>query len=259
MRSGDSQDHQDDKLDVILSEMKSMFSEFKERQERQDAKIEKIYEDIKKQNTDIQTSLEFMSHKYDSIVVQINQIESERKNDKKYIEELENKLEKIERNSRSACLEVRNIPGSTSETKQTLLKTIISLGEALSVTLQPLEIKDIFRLKPKEPSSHRTIIVEFTSVLLKERIIQSYKRLNKTYRLTTETLKISGPATPIFISENLSAKMKRLFYLSREFAKLHNYRYCWVSNGKIFLREKDGATLKLISSENDLELLQNKP
>lgn len=188
MRSADSQDSQDDKLNIILTEMKLMFSNFTERQERQDAKIEKIYEEIKKHNSEIQASLEFMSHKYDSLVVQIEKLESERKANKSYIELLENKLEKLEKKSRSACLEIRNIPGTNPETKQTLLNKMISLGEALSVNIQLMEINDIFRVKSKEPISNRTIIVELTSVLLKEKLIQNYRKLNKKFRLTTETL-----------------------------------------------------------------------
>lgn len=258
MRPTDSQDNQDDKFLFVMTEMKSMFCEFKEHQKKQDERFEKLLEDIRIQNSDIRASLDFMTQKYDSFLIQIDQLEAERKSDKIHIEALELKLEKFECLSRSACLEIRNIPVNASETKPTLLKTVLSLGETLSVPIQPQEVKDVFRVKPKVPSTKRNIIVEFTSVLLKEKMVQNYKRFNKSYRLTTETLKISGPAVPVFVSENLSSKMKRLFYLAREFAKTNDYRYCWVSNGKIFLREKDGATQKRIQSEEDLEKLQNR-
>ncbi|KAL4708006.1 hypothetical protein ACJJTC_010622 [Scirpophaga incertulas] len=61
-----------------------------------------------------------------------------------------------------------------------------------------------------------------------------------------------GPSKPIFISENLTAKVKKLFYLSREFAKTHAYKFCWVTNGKIFLRKKENGTLSRIERESDL-------
>lgn len=80
-----------------------------------------------------------------------------------------------------------------------------------------------------------------------------YKKFNKEgSRLSTEHLSISGPAKPVFVSENLSPKLKRLFYLARDFASSNEYRYCWVKNGKIFLREKDGAQHLMIKNESDL-------
>lgn len=56
------------------------------------------------------------------------------------------------------------------------------------------------------------MIVDFTSVLLKDKFVSKYtKGIKENNRLTTEKLKISGPSKPIFISENLTAKLKKLF------------------------------------------------
>lgn len=85
---------------------------------------------------------------------------------------------------------------------------------------------------------------------MKELIIRTYKIYNKGLsKLSTENVKLSGPRKPIFISEILMGKIKRLFYLASEFAKVNGYSLCWSSNGKIFIVEKEGAPLPLIRNK----------
>ncbi|KAH9372532.1 hypothetical protein HPB48_011587 [Haemaphysalis longicornis] len=59
----------------------------------------------------------------------------------------------------------------------------------------------------------------------------------------------------IFISENLTTAQKQLFWQSRQVGKQKNYKFVWMSNGKIFAREIVGATGIRINTENDLAKL----
>lgn len=138
-----------------------------------------------------------------------------------------------------------------------MLHTVTNILKTIHVDIQPLEVRDVFRITTRDPEN-KTIILDLTSVLMKQKIIEKIKKYNKqNSKLTTETLKISGPVKPIFISENLSPKKKRLFFQARDYAKVNNFKYCWVSNGKIFLRKQDGAPLHLIKCESDLKLIKN--
>lgn len=251
-------------IDVQMSnfceEMKTMLENFKE---QQNLKIEKIYqsvEKIKTQNSDIISSFELLSSKYDSIEKQISNINLACSNNQSYIQSLEEKIQKLEHSSRSACLEIRNIPARNPEAKTGLLKTVTELGKVLGIGIQPHDVRDIFRIGSKD-SQNRTIILELNSVLLKEDLLYKYKKFNKEKsRLSTEHLKIPGNTQPVFISENLTPRMKRLFFLARDFTKTHNYKYCWSSGGKIFVRERDGSSLTWIKEEGDLKnLLNRKP
>ncbi|KAL4709594.1 hypothetical protein ACJJTC_007325 [Scirpophaga incertulas] len=49
---------------------------------------------------------------------------------------------------------------------------------------------------------------------------------------------------------------KKLFYMSREFAKANNYDFCWVMNGNIFLRRTAAASQILVKSEKTLKDLK---
>ncbi|VVC98073.1 unnamed protein product [Leptidea sinapis] len=60
---------------------------------------------------------------------------------------------------------------------------------------------------------------------------------------------VNGPCNPVFISENLSPQTKRLHYITTDYAKSNGFKYCWVTNGKIFLRRQDGTGLILIKNE----------
>lgn len=245
----------EEQMSLLMTDMKTMFSELSQ---KQDKKMERIYstmEEIKNQNNNIRSTLEFLSNKYDSLLQEFNDLKLTNSQNKKYIQNLEDKIEKLEQSSRSTCLEIKNFPVKKAETKTCLLQTVTEIGNILKVPIHSHDIKDVFRIRTKNPEN-KTIIVELSSVLMKQKIISLYKKFNKeNSKLSTEHLKISGPPKPIFISENLSAKMKRLFYLARVCASSNGYKYCWTSKGKIFIRERDGTNLHLINEESDLQNL----
>lgn len=201
----------------------------------------------------IRSSFDFLAEKHDALQNKVEQLEVGRKADAQHIKSLEDRLDGIERNSRSTCLEIRNVPAPTSESKTALLETFVNTSKVLNVPILHGEVKDIFRMNNKDPAK-RTIIVDLTSVLLKEKLVSMYRKFNKgSSKLTTEHLHISGPSRQIFISENLTPKMKRLFYLAREFAKGNDYLFCWVSHGKIFLRRRENGPLFRVLNEHDLD------
>lgn len=237
------------KLNDFMEEMRSMFLLFKEDQNK---RADRLYAAV----DDLRISVDFLGKNLESAQARIVELEAIRQADVQHIKVLEDRLDALERGCRSSCLEIRNVPVAPSETKSSLVDNLIKVGEAIKVSIQKNDIKDIFRIRSKDPAK-RTIIVELCSNLQKENIINKYRNFNKgTLRLTTEHLRISGPPKPIFVSENLTAKMKRLFFLARDYAKVNDYNFCWVSHGKIFLRKRENGPLIRVTSELDLEKLQ---
>lgn len=245
-------DHQ---VSIYMAEIKAMFQDFKDEHNK---KIELIYagmEEIKLQTSQIQSSVTFLTQDYDSLKSKIdlleNQLDEERKSKALSLQQFEEKIERLECGARSSCVEIKNIPVIKQESKENLLSTVIKVATVMNVSLQPHEVKDIYRIGTKD-KDNRTILVDFSTNLLKEKFIEKYKKFNKgNNKLSTEHLKISQPVKPIFISENLSPRMKRLFFLARDFANTNNFSYCWIKNGKIYLREKVGAPHILIKTEMD--------
>ena len=212
--------------------------------------------EIKKQNEELNKMVQFMSDKYDEIRDKLLCLETERKENHNYINQLETKVETLEKNTRSGSLEVRNIPKKPAESKRDLVKILESIGTCLKTPIQSSDIRDIFRVYSKGPSNN-TIIVELTSVLKKEDVLNSIKAYKKEHKQlpTTTQIKVGGPSQPVYISENLTTKGKRLYALARDFAKSNEYKYCWTAHGSVYIRKKDGEVACRINNEESLTVL----
>lgn len=202
--------------------------------------------------------MQFLSDKYDEAIREIDHLQAETKNSQKVIKTLELKIDYLERNLKEATIELRNIPTSKPETRETLTELVQKIGCTTNQPVSPSEIKNIYRLRSKKETVG-TVIVEFTTPSIKEGFMRStknYNRLNPENRLNTTHLQPSGPRKPIYMSEALTSAAKRLYYLAREFIKSSHYVQCWTSNGKVYIREREGMSSQLIKSEEDLAKLR---
>lgn len=218
--------------------------------------LENTVKELSQQVDSIRNSIDFLSKQYDLVSEKISVLEGQRKDNLAAIQNLEDKLENTEKYQRSSSVEIRNIPAMKPETKGDLSELVLRISQLVNIPLRPTDIKDIFRINSK--SSNKSIIVDFSTVIYKEKFlhaIKTYNNANKNNKLNTSNLKFDLPAKPIFISENLTSKMRKIFYLAREYAKCNNYKYCWTSHGKVYLRRNDGAAHVRIVSEQDLSKL----
>lgn len=213
--------------------------------------------DIKEQNEDIRRSQDLISEKYDDIILKIENLEAEKKKNLDYIRSIESKLDNMEKHIRMACLEIKNIPKKIGETKEYLLNCVIDIGRVIDKRVQPSDIRDIFRTRNKN-KDNTTIIVEFCSVWQKEHMLQCVKKFNKENKLNLSHLQLPGAPTPIYISENLTQKVKKIFFLARDFAKVNNFAYCWTARGKVYLRKAQGDNYIRLENEEDLMKLQRQ-
>lgn len=230
--------------------------------EHSDSKLESIQTAmcvLTTQNTEILQSIAFMSQQHDDMVIKIKNLESDRKLDRCHIKQLEEKVENLERMLCSTRVEIRNIPGKLGESKEDLYRIVAETATVLELPVQRHEVKDIFRTGKKDVTS--PIVVDFVSVPTKENIIKKARQFNnknKQNKLNTIHLKIEGPKKPIYISEKLTPKNQHLYYLARNFAKDNDYKYCWISYGKVFLRQDEGKKLTLVNNEEDINSLRQE-
>lgn len=238
----------------FCAEIRSLIAASNSQQDKKFTLLQSSVNGIKDQNNEIQKSIEFISLQYEEMKNKLEALEAERKHNISYIKSLEDRLDSMERNTRSSSIEIRNVPMKTNETKEDLTSVIKNIGTALNVKIETSDIRDVFRI-PTKAETNKPVIVEFTRVPLKENIISSVKIFNKkdnSNKLNTSHLQIIGAPVPIYISENLTTKNKKLYFHAREFAKKNDFRFCWTSRGKIFLRKKEGSSLVRIDSEADL-------
>ena len=244
-----------DDTDIFMSEMKTLFLNFEKRQNEKHASLEASVAEIKLLNAALKESADFISKKYDDLMVDFNKLSTERTNHLAYIQVLEEKVEHLEKHQKASCLELRNLPLSPHESKQDLIKIVINTGKTLNVPIGESDIRDVYRLKTKS-ESNRPILINLTSTIMRSKIIHSLKTYNKSNqnnKFSTATLQLGGPVTPVYLSESLTVKAKRLHYLAREFSKTNAFKFCWTANGKVLIRKKEGATVYTINSELDLK------
>lgn len=210
---------------------------------------------IQSQNQAIQMSMENMTRIQQQLLSKMDGLERENLEYKTRIIQLERKLDDLEKKSVSTSLEIRNLPKQKDENKISLVSTIkkICLSLAVPEPLADMEIRDIFRTKPE------TIVVDFTTTTRKENVIQHYINFNKTKReqkeplLNSDHLSLPGPTRPIYISDHLTSKARRLFYLARENVKNKKLVAAWTSYGRIYVKKDEGSTPIRITEESVLQ------
>ncbi|KAJ8737923.1 hypothetical protein PYW08_000518 [Mythimna loreyi] len=245
----------EDDLSSFMQEMRDLLQSSTAQSETKYLALQNSMKEIIAQNAEIKNSLNFVSQQYDELKDKIKDIEIERKAEKKYINQLEDKVENLERILCLTKIEVRNIPKKEGENKEDLRQIIAETASVLQMSLERQDIKDIFRVYKKYGTP--SIIVEFGSVTTKENMldkVRQYNRKNNQHKLNTAHIKIKGETKPIYLSECLTQKSQRLFHLARKYATDNGFKFCWTSNGKIFLRQSEGQKHILVKSEADLKI-----
>lgn len=243
----------------ITSVLKDMFVAFSKEQEKNFLQLKSVIENLKEQNTELKMSVEMMSHKYDDFLAQIKVLEQGRKEDKKLITQLEDRIEYMERKSKTTGLEMKNIPKMENETKDDLCKVVSNLGKAVNLDIDTSNIKDIYRITTKNDS--KPIIVEFNSVILRDKILKQLKNFNrnkkKGEKLNTSHLKFKHPICPVYVTETLTSKTQKLFYQARALQKTQGFDYCWISHGVVYLRKNEKSSQIRVTTEGDLRKLSD--
>lgn len=263
-RRGLDDDHFEDHVTEypkFLTELTKLFSAFECKQDRKFDSLKIKMDDILEQNNQIQQSIAFFSNKYDELLVRMSAAESENNELKKQIGTLHTKIDLLERNSRSAMIEINNLPISKPEDKNTLSEKLSKIGTTINYDIPTTHIKNIYRVKPKHQSSSTgTVIVEFDTATTKDNILKAsrlYNKQNGKSKLSTASIQLPGPPTPIYITEFLTSQAKHLYFLGRKLQKEGKCDSCWPSHGKILIKKTASSVPYCVNSEKDIQNLMS--
>ncbi|CAH0397229.1 unnamed protein product [Chilo suppressalis] len=250
----------EDKDSSVSEIIKEMFSSFTQEQKLRFNQLQATINSLTEQNNALTHSVDMMSSKYDAFLAKISEMETQRKADQKLICLLEDKVEYLERKQKSTAIEIRNVPKKTDESKNDLCKLVQNIGNTISAEIDNCYLKDVYRLNSNKSSNSNLIIVEFTSTLVRNNLLEKLKTFNKDRipgeKLNTRQLDWHGPCKPVYISEALTNKAQRLFYLARTFQKQNGYAFCWSSHGVVYLRKEEKSPHIKLNSESDIENLR---
>lgn len=243
-------------------EMRELFSTFLATQKRELLVINTNLKEIQQTNISIEASVTRLSSQHDEFLKRIESLELQAKKDREYITLLEERMEDLQRCSQKTCIELKNVPRKPQETTGDLINMVLSLSKSISGNLDVKDVKDIHRIQGKKVGVKNTpIIVELGSSIIKTDFLQkakTYNIKNKTKLQAKHLGFTSNEDTPVFISEHLTAKGNRLYFLARDLAKTKQYKFCWTTFGRVFVKRDENSRAIMIKTETQAHHLMQE-
>lgn len=228
---------------------------------QQNSEIMPTLKQIQQVNINIENSIAFLTAQNEEMKKKIDHLEEKSKEDKNRIHFLEEKLEEMQKTQRKSNFEIKNVPVRKNESKEDLLEIITHLAKNVGCSLNTADVSDIYRVRGKKVDAICTsIVVETTSTIKKVEMLKMTKQFNmkQKTKLSAKHLGFkTAEDTPIFISEHLTPRSSRLYFLARDLAKSKEYRFCWTAYGKIFVRKTESSQIISIINEVQIQQLMN--
>lgn len=213
---------------------------------------------IAKKFTEFQTSLEYHIKMVSDLTENIKELKSEVVNMKENqlkieaentqlkadLVQVKVELMELQQYTRRTNVEISGLPELEHEDIRSVVSSVfkhIKLDNfASAVTMH--------RVPTRRHDNHKPIIVQFNNKFERDQCLQKAKQC----RFIASDINPRFTTSPVFVNEHLAPATKRLFYLCKTFKNEHGFKYCWIKEGKIFLRQGDNARVYRIQKENDL-------
>lgn len=250
-------------FEAFKNEIRTMIKSVIESQENEAKTVGPSIKEIQQSIMNIEQSMALLNAQNEDMKKKLNTLEVERKKDRDHIAILEDKIEDMQRQNRKSCIEIKNVPRKENETREDLLNITTELSKTVKCPeLSVNQITDIYRIKGKpgkDKNDNKNIIVELSSTIMKSDLIaacKKYNHMNKSNKLSAKHLGIKQDGdSPIYVSEQLTPKAARLHYLARDLTRSQDYKYCWTSFGKVYVRKDDKTPVIPITSEAQIHNL----
>ena len=247
-------------LEEFKEEIRRMFSLFSLKQEREIQSLTTTLKEIQQSNINIESSIAFLTAQNDDLKIKVGLLEDQAKQDSNYIKLLEDKIETIQIGTQKPNFVIKNVPRRKNESKDDLIDMVLCLSKDIDCTMTKHDIKDIYRVRGKHSEKLNTpIIVETSSTLLKTDFLKMGKTFNVKHKtkLCCKNLGFkSQENTPIFLSEHLTSKGSRLFFLARDLTKSGCYKFCWTAYGRVLVKKDESSPTITIRNEQQIQQLK---
>ncbi|XP_045501409.1 uncharacterized protein LOC123698703 [Colias croceus] len=245
-------------FDSFRNEIKAMLVQ----QQTEISKIHNTLVEIKTTNSNIESSMSFLASQNEELKQKIEQLEVQSKKDRNYITILEDKIEDMQRETRKTNIEIKNVPKNMKETKEDLLNMVLCLSKNTGCNIDRNDIKDIYRIQSKRDINKTPVVAELSSTIKKTELLRMVKQFNIKNRekLCAKHLGFrTEEYSPVYVSEQLTAKAARLYFLARDLSKSKDYKFCWTAFGRIYVRKTDNSPILIIKNESKIQtLMQDK-
>ncbi|XP_013198361.2 uncharacterized protein LOC106141255 [Amyelois transitella] len=164
------------------------------------------------------------------------------------VSQFEHKIDALEQQARQCNIEMCNIPERRNED---LMGIVNAIGDAIKSQVTQRDIVSVHRVPHAQQGGRqpKNIIVKFLTRLQRDNFLSNFRRIKS---LSTDKVGIPGTPSTIFINEHLTLQRKQLFRKCREAAREHHFKYVWIKNATILMRERDDSPALAVRGEVDL-------
>lgn len=267
---GDDAYSEDDKFE----ELKNMLACWKTEQDKLLNKLVSEVAELKQQNIaiqktnlEIEKSITFLNNNYEDIKTRLEIVEKKQHGYESCIRDitassgsetvarLEAKIESMEQQARQCNIEICNLPEKRNEN---LLNIFESIGKAVNYPVLQNDIVSIHRVPhaQQRDGKPKNIVVKLRSKIIKDNLMSAYRKVKS---IKSDQVGISGAAVPLYLNEHLTLRNKTLFRKTREAARKTGFKYVWIKNATILVRERDGSSAFSVRCEDDIcKFINNK-
>lgn len=233
--------------------------------EELDRKFNTEIRDIQHQLTRLDETIAHFKTEYDKLKAEcelqksdITQLKKDNEQLRILSTDLAHRMNIAEHLSRTCNVEIQCVPEHKNENVYNILH---NLANTIKCPLSDSDINHCTRIAKINKKNPRpgSILVKFSNRRLRDTFLAGvikFNRNNPNDKLNTGHLGYaSEKKSPVFVSEHLPLGTKRLHAEARRKAKELDYRFCWVRDGKVFLRKTENSNYILIKDQQVLNKL----
>lgn len=158
-------------------------------------------------------------------------------------------IESEEKSRTLVGIELSQIPEIKDEK---LGEVMLKLGKMVGFPIRKENIKSVFRKKISGKVGD--IILNMDTVENRDAFLKALKKK----RPTAKDIGFQDVNSPIYCKELLTKFGKDLYFTALKFKKENNWKFLWINEGRVLLREKEGERYNVIRSLQDIENLKKK-
>lgn len=215
---------------------------------------------ISKDVNDMKESLEFMSVKYEELLMKVEKMEKENREKSTKVEELTQKVNQKEKVIEDLLLRVREveqysrnknieISGVESMQDENLLTVMEKIAQKIGVSYTEGDIDVIHRVPTRRGEGPPKIIAQFTN----RKIRNQWLKNKKNAPILSDDITTGNSKTRVYMNTHLTFEWKQLLWRAKQEGKPKGYHVIWYQDSKIIAKKNyaDDRPV-IIKSEVDL-------
>jgi len=193
---------------------------------------------------EITTSLKELKAENTNLTKMQTKMEAENVQLKADLSQVKCELIELQQYTRRTNVEISGLPELENEDIKTTVRSVFH-----HLKLENLEsITAMHRVPTNRKDNHKPIIIQFANKAERDHCLHKAKQS----RFLASDINPRFSTSPVFINEHLAPAVKRLFYLCKTFKNEKGFKFCWIKEGKIFLRQEEHTRVYRIQKESDL-------